>query len=269
MRTILVTKTDWKPEGKHQHAADQPNVIDEPCLLRDAQTNELIALQLALPAANSGTAKAVEMGIKYETDVPMDSARPARLSGIGSRNRVFGTVEPNKLRRRPACSPSRLDLEQAQLVKALAALAAAGCDEWQQIDTQTHQTHSDIVRSQIHTDWLIGNTPFTSGVINFTAGLPYHKDSGNLLGSWSLMLSLRSNVDGGNLHLPEYGVTLGIFDRSLTIFNGQAVWHGVTPFHISRRNAHRFTIVYYAKRKVTQCGCRTDELRRVQQAASR
>ena len=269
MRTILVSKNDWKPAGKRQHAEDQSDVIDEPCVLRDATTNELLAAQLRLPTDNEGTAKAVEMSIKFETDVPMDSARPARLSGIGSRNRVFGTVEPNKLRRRPACSPSRLDIEQAELVKALGALAAAGCNEWQQTDAATHDKHTDIVRSQIHTDWLIGQTPFTSGVINFTAGLPYHKDSGNLIDSWSLMLSLRSNVEGGNLHLPEYGVTLGIFDRSVTIFNGQAIWHGVTPFHISKRNAHRFTIVYYAKQKVTQCGCRTDELRRVQQAASR
>lgn len=265
MKTILVTKKDWQPAGKHQYAEDQPDVFDEPCVLRDTITGELIAAQLALPTVYHDTAKAVEMSIKFQTDVPMDSAR---LSGIGSRNRVFGTVEPNKLRRRPACAPSRLDTEQPQLIKALGELAAAGCYEWQTIDGISLNRHIDIVANQIHKDWLIGDTAFTSGVINFTAGLPYHKDSGNLLGSWSLMLSLRSNVKGGNLHLPEYGVTLGIFDRSITIFNGQAIWHGVTPLHISKRNAHRFTIVYYAKTKVAQCGCRKDELRRVQQAAS-
>lgn len=265
MRTFHANKQDWQPEARHQHPIAQKQVIDEPCVLRDQETNALIAAQFQIPKEQFELAKAIEMSIKFKTDVPMDSAR---LSGITSRNRVFGTVEPNKLRRRPACAPSRLDIEQPELSRALAHLAQIGCEMWREIDQDTFNVHKRIIEKKVHSDWLIGKTPFTSGVINFTAGLPYHKDSGNLDGSWSLMVALRKNIEGGNLHLPEYNTTLSVFDRSFIVFNGQSLWHGVTPFHIAKRNAHRFTIVYYAKAKIEQCGCKTDELKRVQKAVA-
>lgn len=265
MRNISVAKTKWMPQTKHEHARSTANLIDEPCVLRDSETNELIAAQLKLGAESDALAKIVERLIKFDLDVPMDAAR---LSGIESRNRVFGTVEPNKLRRRVACTPSRLDKENPELFAALSQLAHQGVKQWREVDETTFTDHKTLVENKIHPDWLIGETAFTSGVINFTAALPYHKDSGNITGSWSMMLALRSNVEGGHLHLPEYDVTLGIFDRSITLFNGQAIWHGVTPFHLKKKTAHRFTIVFYSKNKIAQCGCKADELKRVQQEAS-
>lgn len=265
MRNISVAKTNWMPQTKHEHARSTANLIDEPCVLRDSKTNELIAAQLKLRSQSDDLAKIVERLIKFDLDVPMDTAR---LSGIESRNRVFGTVEPNKLRRRVACSAARLDKENPRLLAALTELANQGIEQWCEIDDATFTAHKNLVETKIHPDWLLGETGFTSGVINFTAALPYHKDSGNIPGSWSMMLALRSNVEGGHLHLPEYDVTLGIFDRSITFFNGQAVWHGVTPFHLNKKTAHRFTIVFYAKNKIAQCGCKADELKRVQQEAS-
>ena len=82
------------------------------------------------------------------------------------------------------------------------------------------------------------------------------------------MLALRSGVDGGCLNVPEYNVTLGIPDRSLTIFNGQQAWHAVTPFYYRNKDAYRFTLVWYVKDHIRQCVCLQDEPKRAALAAT-
>jgi hypothetical protein len=67
---------------------------------------------------------------------------------------------------------------------------------------------------------------------------------------------------GGNLHLPEYDLLLGVPNNSLILFDGQGTWHGVTPMVAEKKDAYRFTIVYYAKRKVCDCVAADLELQR-------
>jgi hypothetical protein len=106
--------------------------------------------------------------------------------------------------------------------------------------------------------WKLPGGVWTSGIVNETAALPYHKDSGNILTAWSTMIVLRRFVSGGNLHIPEYNVTLDCDDGMFMFFDGGKVLHGVTPMW-SRRvpngsmKAYRRSIVWYARQGMTKC----------------
>ncbi len=53
--------------------------------------------------------------------------------------------------------------------------------------------------------------------------------------------------------VPEYDIGLEVADQSLTLFDGQALLHGVTPFRRSGPQGYRFTVVYYSLQQMWQC----------------
>lgn len=265
MKIIEASFREWQPERKKHYAPLIDNAINEDCVLIDKDHQVVVAAQVQIKPEMEDVCAQISRLIRHDIHWSIDSAR---LSGIKSANRVFGTLEPNKLRRRFGCTPATLNKENPELNTLLGKISATNFQIFQDIDNARATEHERIVREAIHPDWLIANTPYTSGVINNSAALPYHKDSGNLIGSWSAMLSIRKNMNGGHLDLPEYGVTLGIPDRSVTIFNGQALWHGVTPMVAAKKDAYRFTIVWYAKKKICQCVSAKEEAARAAREAS-
>jgi hypothetical protein len=266
MKVIEATFKEWKPEKKKQKASMMQDAINEDCVLIDKEHQTIVAAQIRIKPDMEETCSQISRLLRHDVKWAMDSSR---MTGILSVNRVFGTLEPNKLRRRFGCTAAVLDKENRELADLLGKISVGNFELFKEVDPHRAEEHQRIVTNEIHPDWLIAGTPYTSGVINNSAALPYHKDSGNLIGSWSAMLSIRKNMDGGYLNLPEYGVTLGIPDRSLTIFNGQALWHGVTPMIAKKKDAYRFTIVWYAKKKICQCGCAENEVQRAAIEASK
>lgn len=191
-----------------------------------------------------------------------------RASGIKAKEQWIGWIPPDTLRRRYAMNKSMLYRENPQLASMLEGLTAPLWSALCEVAPDLTKAHETLVEENIHRDWWLANAPFTSGIINHTNVLPYHRDGGNLGDSWSMMLALRNDKEGGTLHIPEYDVTLGIPNCSLTFFNGQKYWHGVTPIHLGDPDAYRFTIVWYVKRSITLCGSREDELKRARRQAS-
>ena len=109
---------------------------------------------------------------------------------------------------------------------------------------------------------------YRSQTFGYTAPLPYHRDSGNVNGSWSAMITLRQDVGGGMLHLPELDSYLKCEDMSVAIFNGQQIMHGVTPLQPMTPRGKRYTIVFYAKAAFAGREQPEDELKRAQAAAT-
>jgi hypothetical protein len=174
----------------------------------------------------------------------------ARLSGIQSRNRTFGWLPPQPLRRRYGAMAASLDLEQPALAEMLHDL---GGTAWAATEThlgQAAQVHLKEIR-QIPPCWHYGG-PWTSGVINRNSALPYHRDAGNLLGCISAMVALRSGVEGGALHLAEYDTWLAVPDRSLIVFSGSSITHGVSPLEVNP-GGRRYTLVWYVRARFRDC----------------
>lgn len=179
----------------------------------------------------------------------------ARLSGIGDRQAMFGTLAPVPLRQRYGCTRS-------------AIARSTDPDAWTRVARELHAAlrtalphvaaHNVDVAAPIADIWKFPGTGWTSGVLNLTQVLPYHRDAGNLAHSWSAMVGARAGVDGGHLHLPEYGVTLAVDHRSLIAFPGGDVTHGVTPMKVSRLG-WRVTAVFYGLRGCIPCAATEPE----------
>lgn len=191
-----------------------------------------------------------------------------RHSGIGTNNIIFGHTAPDHVKQNYACRLSEVHHYAPSLASAMTSIVAPMWGLFQRHLPAQAAHHESLVRSSIHPDWLLDDTPFTSGVCNHTSVLPYHRDAGNLVDTWSMMLSIRNHVGGGHLHIPEYNTVLPVADKSVTIFNGQKHVHGVTPFVRLRKDAYRFTLVVYTKQAMRRCGCAKDESKRAAEAAT-
>jgi len=256
MDTVEAWYKDWKPSGRNERAkADiDARLIDRETLMTN-ESGRPIACVLELKGAAGKRAdllgRTLQRGITW--DMPTANGG-ARLSGIRYGNRTFGTVAPQPLRRRYGCRQASFHAERPEIVGLLAEVFYGAWETFRENLPEVAEMTDNTTRESVHDDWRFAETPWTSGIINDNASLPYHKDSGNLPGSWSAMIVLRHKSDGGQLHLPEYGVSLECFDKSLVFFDGQATWHGVTPITLRNKEAFRRSIVMYSKQACRQCG---------------
>lgn len=256
------------------HAPDPPDgarIIDGSAALVDSTTGEVVAAQVV-----AATHLADRLGAELRRmhwDAPVNARdRPSnegRLSGIVVTHRTFGYVRPQPLRRRYACARSRLDLDYPAVSAMLGEFCRVAEHVFRTQATDVYDTTARAVRELIDPQWLIEGTPWTSGIINNTAALPYHRDANNVPRSWSAMLAARRNVGGGLLHLVDYDVWLTVPNGSISVFDGQSVVHGVTPLRPGGPNPYRFTVVTYALAGMRACcGTPADEVRRAALAAT-
>lgn len=111
----------------------------------------------------------------------------------------------------------------------------------------------------IERDWFIGDTDlWTSGVINQSSTLPYHRDRFNFP-TWSAMPVIRRGMDGGHLHIPEYDAVIQCRDGFAVFFPGHDLVHGVTPMRPRVPDAYRYSIVYYALKGMKDCFTAAEE----------
>jgi len=230
-------------------------IIEGNVALIDADTGEVSAVQvIAVP--DLANRLAVDLGhIKWDAPVNArgKSANETRLSGMVVTHRTFGYTPPVPLRRRYACAAARFNFDYPSASAAISEYVVAAEHVFRTQAGDKYEATATEVLAQIPAAWRIAGSPWTSGIINNTAALPYHRDSNNIKGSWSAMLAIRNNVEGGLLHLADYDVWLRVPNGSISIFDGQSVLHGVSPFKLSGPNAYRYTIVSYARRGLRVC----------------
>lgn len=181
-----------------------------------------------------------------------------------SRSRTFGYAPARIVTRRESCSLTALSRDQPEVEAVLETYA----DQFSAMLTEIDPAivpQDQATLGEILPEWRIGEAKlWTSGVVNDTAALPYHRDGFNFA-TWSAMPVLRRGVRGGFLHLPEFGVALGCADSSVTLFPGKRYVHGVTPLtRIRKDDGYRISIVYYALRGMKDCRTAAEETAKAQ-----
>lgn len=246
--------------GQRQIRATAPHppegalLIDEDAAIVDADSGLVVAVQ-----SLGETQLASEIGqhlrhIKWQGHANLQGhSGPVRLSGIAVTNSTFGYAQPVPLRRRWACTRCRIHTDFPDAAEAIDRFVHVAERKFRQMAPDVYETSARAVLATIPEAWRIKGTPWSSGVINNTAALPYHKDSGNVAGSWSAMIACRHGIDGGYLHLADYDAYLSVPHGSISIFDGQSVLHGVTPFTVTSHDAWRYTLVAYAKNGMKVC----------------
>lgn len=197
-----------------------------------------------LPIPNKTQLRQAVIGIDY-------SPTP-RASGMNSMSRTFGASPRRPVYGREGCHQSSIMNENPEAGKTLSNWATNLENMLRTFAPHIANNNKQILEA-VKTDWRMGeNSLWTSGVINKSSRLPYHRDSFNFP-TWSAMPVLRRNMQGGYLSIPEYNLTLACRDGYAVFFPGHELVHGVTPMQPTAPDGYRYSIVYYALKGMKDC----------------
>lgn len=220
-----------------------PNLSEE-AIYRDQDTGEVVLFYCKNPGDTKALRETV-LGMKYSVTT--------RASGMQNISRTFGFSPKNVVMKREYCKSSGLSYESPESQIVLNQTADALAKLLKEVLPELHEEDKKVLDGNILPEWqMTEDSLWTSGVINKASQLPYHRDRNNFE-TWSAMPVVRRGMDGGHLHLPEYGITINCRDGYTLYFNGFRFVHGVTPMKPRTKDAYRYSIVFYALRGMKDC----------------
>ena len=219
-----------------------PNV-NEAGIYRDADTGQAILVYAPSPRSM----------VMLRQQIPKVSwTTTLRAKGTRNVSKIFGMTNRSVVLRREGCAPAGIAWESPALQMELSAHASALAD-------YLHTALPEVWEHDLQTidavlpEWrMTEDSLWTSGVINQSSSLPYHRDGSNF-DTWSAMPVIRRGMDGGHLHMPEYDITINCRDSWQLSFNGFRYVHGVTPMKPRTKDGYRYSIVFYAKKGMKDC----------------
>ena len=166
---------------------------------------------------------------------------------LATKSSVFGAL-PRIPLRNDFCRFSNKTTEEKQNFNKLFTFQKTLCDIYKKHLPELYEYDLAKAKELVDDDYRLIDTPYTTANINVNHAIKYHKDNGNIKGSFSNVLILKENCNGGELVLPEYRIALEQADGALCIFKGQEEIHGVMPIKPYKENFYRASIVYYPLR---------------------
>lgn len=232
---------------------DYENLIKENCLVTENGEPKILYLHIDNDLTTE-IRKAVK-SLKYEKGL--------RTAGLKTESRIFG-YSPRNTIRKDYCSSTSLAYQNPEQNKAICDFGEYLSILYQQYFPKVYNEHQTKTNSKILKEWRIGDTPFTSGIVNKNNPLKYHFDAGNIKNVLSNMVVFKSGVNGGFLSCPEYNVGFEVADNTVILFDGQKILHGVTPIQKLTSNSYRYSVVYYTLQQMWNCLPITQEIARIQ-----
>lgn len=171
-----------------------------------------------------------------------------RTSGISCHSLIFGFAPRDPLKNLPA----RAVKTEKNTNFVWMNLLKYAVGKFKELEKELFEAQIKKVGGLISKNWVLPGGVFTSGIINKSNQLVFHTDNGNVKDCLSLMFCFKKSIDGGSLILPEYDAAIDIADKSILIFDGQSVSHGVEHFRKMNKDSDRFTIVFYALEKLSK-----------------
>lgn len=228
----------------------EPSPIKRGTVVHDADTGAPVLGYLAL----TDGAELRRALLKIDT-----SPAVQRANNYRSRSRTFGYAPRRPVIWREACTITTLGRDQPEIEAVLESYADQFSAGLKAIDAELVERGQAELAAVTH-DWRIGEAKlWTSGVVNDTAQLPYHRDGFNFP-VWSAMPVLRRGTRGGHLHIPEYDLVVPCDDSSVVFFEGYRLVHGVTPIQrVKGSQGYRISAVYYALRGMKNCRSAAEE----------
>lgn len=231
---------------------EDAELISGPCELWS--DGVLVAACLRVEPSELAALRRAADGIPYSGSKRIDG-------GIVQRSTTFGNAARNPFRFTP-CMRAKSSITNPIQHATLLRYSRHADVAYKALVPDVYEAHRKNVEGVLPC-WRMTDSVFTSGICNENSPLAHHRDFGNFDGAWSVMYTFKDGIEGGDLHLPEYGVVLELADCSMLLFNGQKIIHGVTPIRLRYPLAKRHTIVYYALAQMRHCLEPNEELVRI------
>jgi len=84
-----------------------------------------------------------------------------------------------------------------------------------------------------------------SSISNYNISAPFHRDNANIEGTVNVIICKRKNAKGGDLHIPDYGATIGQQDNSILVYPAWRNMHGVTEIIPTIFGGYRNSLIFY------------------------
>lgn len=223
----------------------EPNV-HEAGIYIDEDTEEIILAYFPMEEEVNLLRRSV-LNIKY-------GSTKRQSLGIENLSRTFGMAPRKIYQRRESCRPTTLAVEQPNEHAVLVAFAEKFGKMFKEFapDIYEHDVAA-LKEAGLENEWrMTDDALWTSGVVNKSSTLPYHRDGFNFA-TWSAMPVIRRDMRGGCLNFPAYGITCACRDGWVLFFAGYKYVHGVTPMTPLKEDGYRYSIVYYALRGMKDC----------------
>lgn len=251
---IIKKHVDYKQYVKRSaKESDFSLLIRESLIVKDEKGNPVV-VYLEIPDMPSIKMVEVLQSIEYDVN--------KRSRGLATRSKIFGYM-PRDTMRKDYCSSTAMARNMPEAHEYVTGFGRLLTGFYEKYCPEMFKVHEKIANDKIANDWKIHGTPFTSGIINKNNPLKYHFDGGNVSKVYSNMVCFRKDCEGGHLSIPEYDIGLEISNKSILLFDGQSIMHGVTPFHLSTIKAYRYTLVYYTLKAMWSCEPIDKELARI------
>jgi len=158
---------------------------------------------------------------------------------------IVGGVPPKPHMRRPYPTLSSVhSVKTAQtFIKAMLMLAKESETLIAELMPEQYAKQLEAFKT-VPDKWKFGNL-FTSSISNFNISAPFHRDAGNITETVNVIICKRMNSKGGDLHVPDYGATIGQVDNSILVYPAWRNMHGVTPIIPTFEGGYRNSLVFY------------------------
>lgn len=185
-----------------------------------------------------------------------------RANTLPTKSSVFGAL-PRVALRNDFCRFSNQTITEKNNTDKLFTFQKTLCEIYKEYLPELYNYDLEKTRGLIDDDYRLIDTPYTTANINVNHAIKYHRDSGNIKGSFSNVLILKEHCNGGELVLPEYRIALEQSDGALCIFKGQEEIHGVMPLRPYKEDFYRASIVYYTLAQLKHCYPYKEEVTRL------
>lgn len=158
---------------------------------------------------------------------------------------IIGSVPPKPHMKRPYATISSVhQVKTAQtFIKAMLLLAKESENLIAEIMPEQYAKQIELFKA-VPDKWKFGNL-FTSSISNYNISAPFHRDTGNIVGTVNVIICKKLNSRGGDLHIPDYDATIGQQDNSILVYPAWRNVHGVTPIIPTHPDGYRNSLVFY------------------------
>lgn len=165
---------------------------------------------------------------------------------LGQYSSIIGSVAPKPHMRRlyPSKSSVHLTKSSKTFTKAMLCLAKESEKIVERIMPEQYARQLELIKENVPEKWRFANM-FTSSISNFNISAKIHMDRANIKGCSNVIFSVKKQATGGNLHLPEYNVTIESGDGSMIYYPAWRNLHGVTPIVPTAKGGYRNSLIFY------------------------
>jgi hypothetical protein len=158
---------------------------------------------------------------------------------------IIGSIAPRPHMRRPYPNLSKIHSVKTAntFIKAMLLLTKESENLIKEILPEQYEQQVELFKD-VPEKWRFGNL-FTSSISNFNISAPFHRDTGNIKGAVNVIICKKNNSKGGDLHIPDYGATIGQQDNSILVYPAWRNVHGVTPIIPTYEDGYRNSLVFY------------------------